>query len=158
MLALLFATSPGIPALVVLAIATAAAACLGARTTGGGGTVAGFFRNASEKSRAVATATVAFPFWVWAVYKVATQGDKDLGAASFALVMLAAGVVAKGSNGNGARLLVAANALVSLNYAYPIFLYDLPSTFLLYLVVGVVYWAAVAMWNWKGRSGFRVLP
>ena len=157
--------SPGTPALIVLAVATLAAFILGAHhrpIPGGERNICSFLAKAPPESRAVTTAAVALPFWLWALYKVVTSGDKDLGVVSFALVVASAGNVVRSPGAAGAPLaLLVANALVSLNYLYPLLAYDLPSTFRTYLVVGVVYWSVAAGWNWTGRTmrpDHNVLP
>ena len=50
------------------------------------------------------------------------------------------------------QFLLISNGLISLNYAYPYFIYDLPLTFQIYLAVGAIYWALLGVWNWKGQA------
>eukprot|EP00588_Corethron_pennatum_P015012 CAMPEP_0194280766 /NCGR_PEP_ID=MMETSP0169-20130528/18695_1 /TAXON_ID=218684 /ORGANISM="Corethron pennatum, Strain L29A3" /LENGTH=173 /DNA_ID=CAMNT_0039025615 /DNA_START=103 /DNA_END=624 /DNA_ORIENTATION=+ len=114
-----------------------------------------FFTASSAKVRSIATASVAVPFWIWAVYKVVSAGAHDLGAVSFALVIASCVFVGRSDSPTSkipAISLLISNGLVSLNYVYPYFLYDLPLTFQIYLAVGVIYWALVGVWNWKAQA------
>jgi len=114
-----------------------------------------FFTTSSAKVRSLATAIVAVPFWIWAVYKVVSAGAHDLGAVSFALVIASCTFVGCSDSPTSkipAILLLVSNGLVSINYVYPYFIYDIPLTFQIYLAVGAIYWALVGVWNWKGQT------
>jgi len=39
--------------------------------------------------------------------------------------------------------------MVAVNYFFPIFVFDLPMTFNIYLLIGTFYWAAVGVWNFQ---------
>ncbi len=148
---------PGMPALLLLAFSILAGACFGALASPPWRGIApgmGCF--------AVFSGMVAAPFWLWAVLKVVSRGDPDLGAVSFALVLYSscftvltacrisgtAPLPAKAALGR--RMLVwsrrsaVAAAVVSANYAFIIFKPNLPGTFRMYLAVGAVFWLAVA--------------
>lgn len=89
-----------------------------------------------------------------------TNGARDLGVFSFAMVMVSCLVVYRKRNSvDGmvwpSRVLLVSNLLVAGNYSMVYFVYDVPWTFQLYLFVGVVYWAIVASWNWRGFGRWR---
>jgi len=148
---------PGIPALILLFLLSTIALLYGAiRSSTASLSLEGlqsFFKHSSPKERAVATATVAFPFWIWALWKVLLYGDPDLGVISFFLVLISCAlVIFRSSNAQQqpSMLLLASNEMVSLNYALPfLFPVDLANSFKIYLAVGAVYWSFVAVWNWK---------
>jgi len=155
-------TVPGIPALILLMVTSAISIVYGivSNPSSGGLNCAGinwFFTKSPKTVRAVATAIVALPFWIWAANKVA-KGAMDLGVISFLLVLISSSGVVYSSNSNNPSsltssiLLLISNACVSINYALPFFLYDIPLSFQVYLAIGVVYWVVVCFWNWKGRT------
>lgn len=89
-----------------------------------------------------------------------TNGARDLGVFSFAMVMISClWVYRQRDSSNGmvipSRLLLASSLLVAANYLMVYFVYNVPWTFQMYLYVGVVYWAVVAGWNWRGYGRWR---
>ena len=129
-------------------------------------TLAWYFTKSSTLFRAKVTTAIALPFWIWAMYKVIHNGDHDLGAITFALVMISCVFViisTNQSNGVSQRqlnqllkrtspiMLLISNILLTCNYLLPIFMMSLPWSFNVYLVVGAVYWAYMGVWNWKAH-------
>lgn len=158
----------GIPAIIILFLATFFGVIVGIKSSAHNLDKEGvhwLFINSPTKPRSVTTCCVALPFWLWAIVKVIKNGDPDLGAISFLLVIASCGFVIFCQSSTNIRerrsisscdiatciMLLISNVLVSLNYALPIF-WDLPLTFKIYVVIGALYWLAIAIWNWKGRS------
>ena len=135
-----------------------------------------FFTKSSKKVRAFGTFLIAVPFWTWAALKIIRNGDPDLGAVTFLLVMISCMIticihdngtcciLVKKNDGHGntniksttsstsripSFMLIFANGLLSLNYGLPLFFMHLPFTFNLYLVIGAIYWAIMGIWNWN---------
>lgn len=101
----------------------------------------------SLRIRASAAGIVAFPFWIWAVRKWVSLKRPDLGAISFLLVMIMTLYARRfPSSYSGRLLLFIACETVSVNYFFPIFVFDLPRTFNIYLLIGSIYWTAIGVW------------
>ena len=96
-------------------------------------------------------AFVAFPFWLWAVFKVTSLGDPDLGAGTF-LVLLCASAwgVTKGPDYPEKQRFATAFGcgLVALNYGYALMIVSGPGTFQLYLAVGAIFWSGAGWTGW----------
>eukprot|EP00931_Biecheleriopsis_adriatica_P119244 TRINITY_DN9448_c0_g1_i4.p1 TRINITY_DN9448_c0_g1~~TRINITY_DN9448_c0_g1_i4.p1 ORF type:complete len:159 (-),score=28.16 TRINITY_DN9448_c0_g1_i4:128-604(-) len=134
----------GVPALVVLAVTTVLGYGLGTylstkRGAGGGQAI----------QHAVAVATVAIVFWVWAVHNTASASF-DLGVVTFALVLIAA-------VRNAAAVLrekavywapmAGSCAAVAVNYVLGFIIMvkiAAPWTMTFYMVVGVLWWCIAA--------------
>jgi hypothetical protein len=157
----LFNLPPGIPALILLFLMITIAVISGIRSSTNERRrvdkegLLWFLERSPAKVRAIATATVALPFWMWAVYKYWMNGDPDLGAITFLLVMISCAVTASNTDGTSmvvsSAMLLCSNILLTLNYFYPVYAFDLPATFNLYLVTAGLVWIYMSVWNWKGR-------
>ena len=130
-----------------------------------------YFTQSSTSIRAKVTAIIALPFWIWALFHVLFV-DPDLGVVTFALVIISCFYVNythrssrsnRSQNQNetptshnyqkGASItLLISNILLTCNYLLPAFFMSWPWSFLLYLVIGGVYWAYMCVWNWRGVS------
>ena len=115
-----------------------------------------FLTKSPPQVRATVTGLIALPFWIWALCRVVMSGIPDVGVISFLLVMIASVLNIKFINNMNhatcpAYLLLVCNIMLSLNYSLAaILIRDLSFTFYVYLVIGGVYWAFMALWNFKG--------
>jgi hypothetical protein len=161
---------PGAPATVVLALSTTAGfgvAKLIISRCGGEGTARGEHGDEqlqivnpaahNVQLHAIATGFVALVFWLWALRKVLTDGDPDLGVVSFGAVLAASwsGYLCGAQRESGRMrwqrwVLLGATALVTLNYLMALAL-PLPESFKAYLGIGAAYWAT------SGFLGSRLL-
>ena len=157
----LFNLPPGIPALILLLLMITIAVISGIRSSTNEGRrvdkegLQWFLERSPAKVRSIATATIALPFWMWAVFKFLKNGDPDLGAITFLLVMISCGVTASNTDGTSmvpSAMLLFANILLTLNYFFPVYALDLPVTFNVYLVTAGLVWIYMSVWNWKGRN------
>jgi len=143
----------GIPALILLAATSCSGLAIGVLATGGK-----TMSHAASRIliHSVATATVAVCFWLWAVQKVVMQGDPDMGALTFALVLASTyngsqhAMHGKGLFSSSVRtqklLHGCASTAIVLNYALVVWSpLGLPGTFKLYLVLGALYWLAAGL-------------
>mmetsp|Transcript_2236 Transcript_2236/g.2701 ORF Transcript_2236/g.2701 Transcript_2236/m.2701 type:complete len:176 (-) Transcript_2236:259-786(-) len=159
----LFGLPPGIPAIILLLIATAIGVIAGIKSSSNNIDKEGvnfLFMHSPTKPRAAFTLCIALPFWLWALEKVIMNGDPDLGAISFLLVIVSCGFVLSRSTESAGCcdcsnvpciMLLLSNALVSLNYIVPLS-FDLPLTLKIYFAIAALYWAILCVWNWKGRK------
>ncbi len=156
----MFGLPPGMTATILLIVVSIIAIVVSIKLSNRHGDgLRWFITKSSSKVRSKVTAFVAFPFWIWAVYKVITKGDPDLGSITFLLVLISASLNVHCDDKNNnpgcvkktAVFMLFSNVLLSLNYCLPLFTMKLPKTFYVYLVIGAVYWALMAIWNWKGH-------
>jgi len=104
------------------------------------------------QDRAQVTGLVAFPFWIWAIQKNVVQKKKDLGIYSFFIVLAASFWTQHSPTSTSSKtFLCTACALMSINYFVPIFVFDLPKTFNVYLMIGCIYWVSIGTWNYKAE-------
>ncbi len=113
-----------------------------------------FFTKSPSEVRSKVTVFVAFPFWMWAVYRVITKGDPDIGSITFLLVIISALLnIRYEDKSKTAVFMLFSNVLLSLNYGLPLlalFKVKIPISLCTYLGIGSAYWAFMAIWNWKG--------
>lgn len=151
---------PGIPALIFLAIATILSFICGivlSPSSGGLNTtgINWFFFKSPIKFRSIVTATIAFPFWIWAIIYVVSTGSLDAGVISFLLVLISSCCVVRCSSSRPSSvlpsvLLIMSNVCVSVNYAIAFSMGVLDDFFWtkqLYFAVGIIYWASISLWN-----------
>jgi hypothetical protein len=121
---------------------------------------------------AIIVFTVSLPFWIWAVYKMATRGDHDYGVATFAGVWVTACAAyreayrpMRGVDDTTLRAafiamvasqlsMAVACGLVAANYLYVLVILEgLPLSFQAYLGIGVAWWslAMVAAYMLESR-------
>lgn len=143
----------GLPAVVVLALTTG----LGV----GVGRMVAPSRTYWARVIVFATGVVACAFWAWAAIKIVSDGDQDLGVVSFALVIVASAAAFRetadlGKAASPARVaalqraVTLASGIVAANYAFVIVLVPgLPTFFVVYLVVGLLYWACAVAATWQ---------
>ena len=148
---------PGATAIIVLAIATPSSIALGVTLA----------RDRID-CHSISLGFCASIFWVWALYKVVRTGAHDVGAITFALVLLAACTTVQwriqhpGAGGYSttreakvSRAVKAqwrlgfASIAVMLNYGLAAFLLELDESnaFRLYLIFGAAWWACAASWT-----------
>ena len=165
----LFGLPPGVPAFILLVIMTNFVTILGIAFSSTastndvvpsikkqGGGLQWYLQKSPPVVRALSTAIIAFPFWIWAVHKFTMQGKSDLGAFTFFFVIVSVTLVVRTSSTSSKKLLLVANVLVALNYLFPIFVFDLPSTFVAYLWIGTVYWFGMAYWNFQAKEALKL--
>lgn len=151
----LFGLPPGIPALIllILMISITTITCILKYCPQSSNEKFKWFINASPKTvRSKATAVVAFPFWIWAVYNVIQSHQPDLGAISFLFVLISCTTVITIGHHCNSIMLMLSNALVVLNYALPLFFMSFPLSYNIYFISGVIYWAIMCIWNWKAET------
>ena len=150
---------PGCTALLLLVVMNIAIAVISIHINKE--TLKWYFTKSSTPFRAKATAIIALPFWIWAIYKIIKNGDPDLGGISFALVMISCFFVMFATSQpqqnqllkrSASIMLLISNNILACNYLFPLFVMSLPWSFNMYLVVGAVYWECVCVWNWKAHS------
>jgi hypothetical protein len=102
-------------------------------------------------AHAITCGVVATLFWLWAMSKVITRHDADLGAITFAWAMYASWAVQKatrskaGPTSNDRTRYIGAAAIVGANYLYVLFTFSgLRQTFRHYLWIGAAFWLAAA--------------
>ena len=147
---------PGATAIIVLAIATPSSIALGVTLA----------RDRID-CHSISLGFCALIFWVWALYKVVRTGAHDVGAITFALVLLAACTTVQwriqhpGAGGYSttreakvSRAVKAqwrlgfASIAVMLNYGLAALLLELEhDVFRLYLIFGAAWWACAASWT-----------
>ena len=153
---------PGVPAILLLLGTTFVGAVLGKYWI-----AARHYKRPLSRSRgrllhfAIIVFTVSVPFWIWAVYKMAAEGDRDYGVGTFAAVWVTACAAyreayrpMRGVDDNTLRAafiaLVASQlsmalacALVAANYLIVLVVFRqlLPLSFQVYLGIGVAWWS-----------------
>ena len=154
---------PGIPALLLLAATTVAGLALGFISTSSQINDPG---RRGVLVHAISNGVVALFFWLWAMKKVLLEGDPDIGAVSFALLIISsvhAHRVATSQDVDMLQrrrfkrqrvLLVVATVVIVLNYSLALFI-DLPPTFRLYLAVGAFSWLCAGGWGWYQLAKLR---
>lgn len=163
---------PGVPAILLLAGTTFVGAVLGKYWI-----AARHYKRPLSTQRgrllhlAIVVFTVGLPFWIWAVYKMATRGDRDYGVGTFAAVLVTACAAyreayrpMRGVDNTSLRAafiamvasqlsLTIACALVAANYLYVLIRLDwLPISFQAYLGIGAGWWSLAMLVSYKLES------
>ena len=149
---------PGLPAVVALPLALLLGIAAGRAAAPG--------LPARPRVTAFATGVTASVFWAWAAWKVYTTGDRDLGALSFLLVIVASSITFRTSgdfassaadrpfSSSAARvatlqqLMAVATGAVAANFVYVLLVAPVPASFQFYCVLGALFWVAAGVANW----------